>query len=186
MQFNKAQLTAVLAAASADETRYNLNGIRFESERMIATDGHRLHMVEGDKTPLDAPITIAYESCKRIIKAMGPKDMAEIVSVDQSTAVEVATVRISSGVELTCGLITGNFGDYQSVVPQKSDTNRRIIVNARYLKELCDAAIKAEGMGKRDSNAIVIELPAEDLSPIRVDSDGMQTFTAVLMPLRGK
>ena len=44
-------------AASLDETRYNLNGVYFElleegtKLRMVATDGHRLAMVDRPETP---------------------------------------------------------------------------------------------------------------------------------------
>ena len=182
MRFNKVQLTAVLAAASADTTRYNLNGVRFEAERMVATDGHRLHMVDGEKTIMGDPVTIAYESCKRIVKAMGPNDTAEIVKASELEG--SAVIQVSSGVELTCEVIAGVFPDYSKVVPQKSDTKRRLIVNARYLKELCEAAIKAEGMGKNSKSPILLELPDDELSPIRIDGQCEHTFTAVLMPQR--
>ena len=185
MKFNKSQLTAVLAAASSDITRYNICGVRFEAERMIATDGHRLHLVDGDKTPMDAPVTIAYESCKRIIKAMGPHDTAEIIKASKIEG--SAVIHVSpSGIELTCEVIAGVFPDYSKVVPEKSDTKRRLIVSARYLKELCEAAIKAEGMGKNSTSPILFELPEDELSPIRVDGQCEHTFTAVLMPQRGK
>jgi len=182
MQFNKAQLSAVLSAACTDAGRYNLNGVHFEAERMVATDGNRLHIVDGDITPLDAPVTLSYESCKRIIKAMGPKDTAQIVKASELDG--TAMVEVSSGVELACELIVGQFCDYKQVVPEKSDTKKRVIVNARYLRDLCDAAIKAEGMSKNGSNAIMLEMPDDELSPIRVDSQEGFMFTAVLMPQR--
>lgn len=184
MKFTKAQLTAVLMAASKDTTRYNLNGVHFEAERMVATDGHRLHIVDGDKTPLDAPVTIAYESCKRIIKAMGAKDTAQIVKASELEG--TAVIHVSSGVELTCEVIAGDYCDYRQVVPEKSDTKKRFIVNARYLRDLCDAAIKAEGMSKNGYNAIMLELPEDDLSPIRIDSEEGMMFTAILMPQQPK
>ena len=184
MRFTKAQLTAVLAAASKDTTRFNLNGVRFEAERLIATDGHRPHMVDGEKTQLEAPVTIAHESCKRIIKAMGPNDTAEIVKASELDG--SAVIQVSSGVELTCEVIVGIFPDYSKVVPERSDTKRRLIVSARYMKELCDAAIKAEGMTKNSSHPIMLELPDDELSPIRIDGQAEHTFTAVLMPQRAK
>ena len=186
MKFNKSQLTAVLAAASSDATRYNICGVRFEAERMVATDGHRLHMADGEKTIMGDPVTIAFESCKRIIKAMGPNDTAEIVEVSEGTIrAASAVVKVSSGVELTCEVIAGVFPDYSKVVPEKSDTKRRLIVSARYMKELCEAAIKAEGMRKDSECSIMLELPDDELSPIRVDGQCEHAFTAVLMPQRG-
>jgi DNA polymerase III sliding clamp (beta) subunit (PCNA family) len=40
-------LKYVEIAKSRDEGRYNLTGIYRDTERLVATDGHRLHMVEG-------------------------------------------------------------------------------------------------------------------------------------------
>lgn len=34
-------------AASKDETRYNLNQVHVEKDRIVSTDGHRLHILEG-------------------------------------------------------------------------------------------------------------------------------------------
>ena len=183
MRFNKAQLAAVLAAASKDETRYNLNGVLFESERLVATDGHRLHMVDGDKTTQETPVIIAYESCKRILQAMGAKDTAEIVCLSEGTIRDSsATVHISpTGIEIACETIVGTFPDYSKVVPEPDDTKRRFIVSARYLKELCDAAIKAEAMSKNSCAPIQFEI-GDDLCAIRVDGQAEHTFTGVVMP----
>ena len=181
MRFNKAQLPAVLAAASKDETRYNLNGILFEAERLVATDGHRLHMVEGDKTPMLAPIVLAYDSCKRIAQAMGAKDTAEIVAVAGLNVPETLVHISPSGIEIACEVIVGTFPDYSKVVPEPDDTKRRFIVSARYLKELCEAAIKAEGMTKNSPHPIQFEI-GDDLCAIRVDGQAEHTFTGVVMP----
>ena len=40
-------LEYVEVAKSRDEGRYNLTGIYRDTERLVATDGHRLHMVDG-------------------------------------------------------------------------------------------------------------------------------------------
>ena len=40
-------LEYVEIAKSRDEGRYNMTGIYRDTERLVATDGHRLHMVEG-------------------------------------------------------------------------------------------------------------------------------------------
>jgi DNA polymerase III sliding clamp (beta) subunit (PCNA family) len=185
MIFTKNELASVLCAASSDVTRYSINGVRFEADKLIATDGHRLHMVTGSKvSEAEAPnesVTIESEACKRIISAMGTKDTALIV--DTSDIDGSAKVRVSSGVELTCEVIQGEYPNYSQVIPERSDTKKRLIVNARYLKSLCEAAIKAEGMSKSKA-PILIELPDDELSPIRVDGQALHSFTAVLMPQR--
>lgn len=43
----------VLKAASTEETRYYLNGIYFDKNKIVATDGHRLHQVELDVKYVD-------------------------------------------------------------------------------------------------------------------------------------
>ncbi len=62
-------LAFVLPAVSHDEGRPHLNGIQFESDRLIATDGHRLHLTPSP-VPVAEPLLIslsAAQTIKRIL-----------------------------------------------------------------------------------------------------------------------
>jgi DNA polymerase-3 subunit beta len=111
-------------AASADETRYNLNGVFVEyiSEtqkiRMVATDGHRLAYV-------DRPLGVELTGLARgvIIPRKGLAELKRLVDEDDSDEVELgfegnsALVR-KRGVTLSMRLIEGEFPNYRQVIPK--------------------------------------------------------------------
>jgi len=111
-------------AASADETRYNLNGVfvEFLSEtqklRMVATDGHRLAYV-------DRPLGVELASLGRgvIIPRKGLVELKRLVDEDDSDEIELgfegssALVR-KRGVILSMRLIEGEFPNYRQVIPK--------------------------------------------------------------------
>jgi DNA polymerase-3 subunit beta len=111
-------------AASADETRYNLNGVfvEFIAEtqkiRMVATDGHRLAYV-------DRPLGVDLKSLGSgvIIPRKGLAELKRLVDEEDSDEVELgfegssALVR-KRGVTLSMRLIEGEFPNYRQVIPK--------------------------------------------------------------------
>jgi len=111
-------------AASADETRYNLNGVFVEylaetgKLRMVATDGHRLAQV-------DRPLGVALEGIGRgvIIPRKGLSELKRLVDEEDADEIELgiegsnALVR-KRGVTLAMRLIEGEFPNYRQVIPQ--------------------------------------------------------------------
>jgi len=111
-------------AASADETRYNLNGVFVEyiaetqKLRMVATDGHRLAYV-------DRPLGVELTGLGRgvIIPRKGLAELKRLVDEDDSDEVELgfegnsALVR-KRGVTLSMRLIEGEFPNYRQVIPK--------------------------------------------------------------------
>jgi DNA polymerase-3 subunit beta len=112
-------------AASADETRYNLNGVYFEVReaeaklRMVATDGHRLAMVDRD-------VPEGVEGLKGgvIIPRKGLSELKRLLDEEDTTEVELAFEGNSGfarkgDVVLVMRLIEGEFPNYQQVIPKK-------------------------------------------------------------------
>jgi DNA polymerase-3 subunit beta len=111
-------------AASADETRYNLNGVFVEylaetgKLRMVATDGHRLAHV-------DRPLGVALEGIGRgvIIPRKGLSELKRLVDEEDADEIELgfegnnALVR-KRGVTLSMRLIEGEFPNYRQVIPK--------------------------------------------------------------------
>jgi DNA polymerase-3 subunit beta len=111
-------------AASADETRYNLNGVFVEflpdtgKLRMVATDGHRLAYV-------DRPLGVEVKGLGRgvIIPRKGLAEFKRLVDEEDADEVELgfegssALVR-KRGVTLSMRLIEGEFPNYRQVIPQ--------------------------------------------------------------------
>jgi DNA polymerase-3 subunit beta len=112
-------------AASVDETRYNLNGVYFEVQedlgklRMVATDGHRLAMVDrevaGDLKGLQSGV---------IIPRKGLAELKRLLDEDDTTEVELAFegnngFARKGEVTLAMRLIEGEFPNYQQVIPSE-------------------------------------------------------------------
>lgn len=119
-------------AASNEESRYHLNGILFTQQkmegkeflRMVATDGHRLSLIdqEGQTIPgIGKGILIPKRGILEIKKILGEKDdqMEEIgIYFDPTHAF------FKHGTSLmVIRLIDGEFPDYEEVIPKNNDKN---------------------------------------------------------------
>jgi len=112
-------------AISADETRHNLNGVYFETSegndvRMVATDGHRLSLVQRS---LDGQFNL-----KRgvIVPRKGLLELRRLLSEDQTGHCELGFTDTSGvfrrgDVTMVMRLIDGTFPDYMQVIPKEAD-----------------------------------------------------------------
>lgn len=112
-------------AVSTDETRYNINGVYVESVdgplgigkpclRFVATDGHRLAMIDrpADGVQLAESVIIPRKGIQEIKKVLeGNEGSAKIGISDGFFTVESGMVRL--GVRL----VDGQFPDYKQVIP---------------------------------------------------------------------
>ena len=116
-------------AASADETRYNLNGVYFEVReeegklRMVATDGHRLAMVDraapGDIEGLKGGVIIPRKGLSELKRLLDEEDTSEV-----ELAFEGNNGFARKGdVVLVMRLIEGEFPNYQQVIPKEPGTH---------------------------------------------------------------
>lgn len=119
-------------AASADETRYNLNGVYIErledtgKIRMIATDGHRLAYV-------DRALGAGLESLSNgvIIPRKGLAELKKLVDEEDSEEVEIgfegnSALARKGDVTLVMRLIEGEFPNYRQVIPK--ETSHRLVL----------------------------------------------------------
>jgi DNA polymerase-3 subunit beta len=115
-------------SVSNDETRYHLNGVYFEKDsakdfyRMVATDGHRLSLVDR-KTEAPAKAAAGVPSGGVIIPRKGLTEIRKLldtVSGNFEMAIEGSQliVRHKSTV-LMVRLIEGKYPNYQQLIPQK-------------------------------------------------------------------
>ena len=120
-----AMIEMTMYAASVDETRYNLNGVYFEVQeepaklRMVATDGHRLAMVERP-----APEDLAGLKSGVIIPRKGLSELKRLLDEEETSEVELAFegnngLARAGDVTLMMRLIEGEFPNYQQVIPSE-------------------------------------------------------------------
>jgi DNA polymerase III subunit beta len=123
-------------SVSSDETRYHLNGVYFEKKkengkicfRMVATDGHRLSLVERDITGTFQETSIP--SAGVIIPRKGLSEIKKIIdSIDTTIemAFEGSQLIIKNGsTVLMVRLIEGKYPNYQQLIPQKMNKSANI------------------------------------------------------------
>ncbi len=113
-----------LYAVSHDETRFNLNGVCFEVEggkkesmlRMVATDGHRLALINRPVSGLD------FEG-RAIVPTKGLAELRKILDEEEGevgiTLHEGFFILEGKDAKFAVRLIDGEFPDYNQVVPKK-------------------------------------------------------------------
>jgi DNA polymerase III subunit beta len=118
-----------LFSVSSDETRFNLSGVFVGSGekgalRMVATDGHRLAMV--DRRVADASLERGVIMPRKgLVEAR--KLLDETEDVDLTLVVSAKDVRITMPtVSFFMRLVEGEFPDYRQVIPASSRAQARI------------------------------------------------------------
>jgi len=123
-------------AASADETRYNLNGVYVErlgdsgKIRMVATDGHRLAIVDrilgGELVGLERGVIIPRKGLAELKRLLDEEDTDEIeLGFEDNNG-----LARKGDVTLVMRLIEGEFPNYQQVIPRETKIQLTIGVDA--------------------------------------------------------
>ncbi|HUB05622.1 MAG TPA: DNA polymerase III subunit beta [Myxococcales bacterium] len=111
-------------AISTDETRYNLGGVYLEQAdkgalRMVATDGHRLSLVDrqvSGSAKLDKGVLIPKKGLLELRRLLGEDGGACQLGFTKGSAVFKR-----DGVVMIMRLLDGQFPDYRQVVPKESE-----------------------------------------------------------------
>jgi len=172
----KEMIQQVAFAASADEARPVLQGVKMEvTEDLItlaATDGFRISM---RKQPLANPIK---QNFSIIIPARAMSELARIASDnDKSVTMVVPQGRGQvifhlKDTELVSQLIDGNFPDYRAIVPKNFKT-RTTLSTPAFLK----ACKQAEIIAREGNNVIRLNIePGEtDLGQVEINAQTEET-----------
>ncbi len=144
-------------AISTDETRYILNGVYFEPReagkvRMVATDGHRLSLIERDlvgdfklKTGVIIPRKGLFE-LKRLLEE-APDAECQLGFAENSALFK------KPGLSMVMRLIDGQFPEYQRVIPKEGE--KQVLVNrGRFFDALKRIAL----LSADKSNAVRVAL----------------------------
>ena len=127
-------------AMSSDETRFNLNGIYLEQAkegdnellRMVATDGHRLSIVDREvkgKWKLPKGVIIPRKGIHELKRLVDNAEGLIDVSID-----EKHVIASNKGTTLIIRLIDGQFPPYKQVLP--SQTKRNIGVDRQTILQV--------------------------------------------------
>lgn len=117
-----------LFSVSTDETRISLGGVYAESVekneiRLVATDGHRLSMVEREIAGVDLKPGVILPR-KGLVEA---KRLLEDGDGEVRLSIGGNLARVErAGVELFMRLIEGEFPDYRQVIPKETKRHVRI------------------------------------------------------------
>ena len=117
-----------LFAVSTDETRFNLSGVYLESGdgllRMVATDGHRLAMIERTMNTAKLPkgVIMPRKGLVEVRKLLEDAEESELTLVVADKDVRVETPRV----EFFMRLVEGDFPDYKQVIPGSTRSKVRM------------------------------------------------------------
>lgn len=169
-------LRYTLPATDTSVSRYALGGVAFFSRRdaldVVATDGHRLHLVEltpeidnpeafRQREPGSAsrPVIVGVKTLDRVAKAL-PKMGTVSVAICGSEA-EPRIEFAADGVVIVARPLDGRFPRYRDVIPQRAADALRVTVNAA---ELFRVAKAAKGFRTDDQRGAVVELAGDRLT----------------------
>lgn len=142
---------------------------------MVATNGHILSMyVPTEKdTSTEPRVLIGKDDAKHIRTLSRKLGEAIVDSKNANGFVNVACGDTEKHVEV----FDGEYVDYPKVIPQDSDGNISVLLDAKYLKEI---AMQVIAMG---GDKIMVTFK-DDSSPVKmVSSVDAGTVTTVLMPI---
>ncbi len=144
-------------AISTDETRYILNGVFFEPReagkvRMVATDGHRLSLIERDLVgdfKLKSGVIIPRKGLFELKRLLEEAPEAEC----QLGFAENSALFKKPGLSMVMRLIDGQFPEYQRVIPKEGE--KQVLVNrGRFFDALKRIAL----LSADKSNAVRVAL----------------------------
>ncbi|HYV45731.1 MAG TPA: DNA polymerase III subunit beta [Myxococcaceae bacterium] len=144
-------------AISTDETRYILNGVYFEPReagkvRMVATDGHRLALVERELEgdfKLKGGVIIPRKGLLELKRLLEEAPEAEC----HLGFAESSALFKKSGLTMVMRLIDGQFPEYQRVIPKEGE-RKLAVPKTRLIEGLKRTAL----LSADKSNAVKISL----------------------------
>jgi DNA polymerase-3 subunit beta len=118
-----AMIDKTIFAVSPDEARYNLSGVYVEAAgggkaRMVATDGHRLSMVEREAAnfKMEGGAIVPRKGLQELRKLLDQQGEEEVkLSLDG----QLAYLK-RGNTEVSMRLVEGEFPDYRGVIPKQS------------------------------------------------------------------
>jgi len=161
----QADLKSVSYAMAKQDVRYYLNGILFDSDCLVATDGHRLAKTDFNGIPENQTIVRSegIVILEKLLRKTVKNEVVKIAFGDNFTTFE------SSDWTLLVRNVDGRYPDYKRVIPKEKGV---AVVWSK-------AAIKERKAEIKVLKPIVKAM--ESFAPIRIDNSG-----TLVMPEEGK
>lgn len=164
----------ILFAVSAEESRFQLNGALFKIKdgalEIVATDGHRLALVEKREDSLrNAPGSAGEDSVLVPRKAL--QELQRLEGDAAATALEFRrgehhlSFRLGQR-ELICRILEGTFPDYERVIAK--DNDKRVLFDR---KALAEAVQRAALMTSDRARAVRLQFSTHQLVISAVNAD---------------
>ncbi len=182
-------IKSALVFASKDAGHYAINGVRFERERLVATDGKRLVVIDHEESSPEElePFTLDRAGLTGLTKRT-TRVRVEPETQDNGSAFLKVTTNLRHGVPMfdvdpTTGRVrldkdesSGSFPKYEEIFPTDAPTVS-VMVDPKLLGEAL-LALDAHSTG--DVHRVTLELRGED-SAIVIVAAGAK---ALVMPVR--
>lgn len=154
-----ADLKFVAQCMSADETRYNLNAAYFDGERgkIVATDGHRLHVV--DASALSGTALLPAAAMGFLVRMSNRR--GEIPGYSFSTFGDnpkYAYIETEDGWRLITRYIDGQFPEYMQVIWDPTTTKAEVLLHAEDGKALLKALKQAAKFAPKRNGGVRIRI----------------------------
>jgi len=188
--FYKADLLAALATTSTDTTRPNLMQILLERKedctRLVATDGHRLHIVEvpGEHKAAD-PVMLNSDAVRRVCKAAKKADR---ITCNVYGAAKIK-LRLDNGevFDAASKHRAKAYPDYRQIFTGGGSV-AEIAVSAGYLREASTHCSSVAGARPRDNLSPAVMSFEGPLRAFKIEGakhpDTGTWLTCILMPQR--
>lgn len=192
IEIRQKDLRAVALAMAVKDIRYYLQGVLIEANgavtRIVATDGHRLHMVQIENAgAVSDPVAFIMPSdmVKHCLKVKAPRgDSNPLICLDYDPSGKIEA-KLPDGSSILASATDGTFPDYGRIVrdaclPMEGEPVAQVF-NQSYVSDASDAlSIYLEHKGKTP--------PAIGLRPRgpSVAVLACHEFLALIMPMRGE
>ena len=175
-------IAKTIFAISNEESRYTLNGallvLKAESMAMVATDGHRLAHIEKLGEALEG-ITGEKKTLiprKALSELLSLLNTTEVESIDFADDEQTLFFRVGGRV-LTSRKLTGNFPNYEAVLPR--DNHQFVIVRS---EDLMAAILRVAQFADERSGAIKIRLETNELKLSSSSTDSGESEDTIETP----
>lgn len=183
IKFKKSEFLYLARFASNEPTRPHLGGVWFdESGEMVATDGHRLGVLGAafaETIPdgeTGAAVNFLIRTDKRTIAALKQTPFEDL-TLEIEPEAESGRITAPDGSSVSVFVDWGHYPNYKKVIPTGTVQSgpAKIRLNADYLRDFI--------FDKKTKGVWIEFTDADPRAPVRINVEGLQNFTGVLMPM---